>query len=280
MSVICELLAWDSAFFGRRIARLHGGRLDPEAWAEAHAWSREQAIDCLYFLADPVDPITAPLAEQAGFRLVDLRVTLDGEPGPAPAVPAGGTPRLVAPRGGRRARAAPAAPPARIRPAETGDVPALRRIAAVSHRDSRFYYDPHFERARCDELYATWIEKSCQGEAAAVLVAEVEGRAAGYITCLLEPAAGSAAGLCGRIGLFAVAAAAQGRGVGSLLIDEALAWLAARGAGRVSVVTQGRNQRAQRIYQKSGLLTRSVELWYHRWFLASPAAAPGWESPR
>jgi dTDP-4-amino-4,6-dideoxy-D-galactose acyltransferase len=258
--VACELLAWDSAFFGRRIARLHGGRLDPEAWAEAHAWCRERAIDCLYFLADPVDPITAPLAEQAGFRLVDLRVTLDGEPKPALAVPA--------------------APPARIRPAETGDVPALRRIAAVSHRDSRFYYDPHFERARCDELYATWIEKSCQGEAAAVLVAEVEGRAGGYITCLLEPAAGSAAGLSGRIGLFAVAAAAQGRGVGSLLIDEALAWLAARGAGRVSVVTQGRNRRAQRIYQKAGLLTRSVELWYHRWFPAGPDAAPGWESPR
>jgi hypothetical protein len=39
-----------------------------------------------------------------------------------------------------------------------------------------------------------------------------------------------------------------------------------RGAATVSVVTQGRNVRAQRIYQQFGMRTRSLELWYHRWW--------------
>jgi hypothetical protein len=33
----------------------------------------------------------------------------------------------------------------------------------------------------------------------------------------------------------------------------------------VRVVTQGRNVRAQRLYQAHGLLTRSIGLWFHRW---------------
>jgi hypothetical protein len=31
------------------------------------------------------------------------------------------------------------------------------------------------------------------------------------------------------------------------------------------VVTQARNVPAQRLYQKCGFITRSVELWFHRW---------------
>jgi hypothetical protein len=35
----------------------------------------------------------------------------------------------------------------------------------------------------------------------------------------------------------------------------------------VNVVTQGRNSKAQRLYERCGFLTRSVQLWYHRWFM-------------
>jgi dTDP-4-amino-4,6-dideoxy-D-galactose acyltransferase len=247
--------------------------LTHESLARIDAWTARQEIECLYFLADPGDPATAPLAEAAGFRLVDLRITLEhagsGALGtsPAPPVDAAGAPG---------ARPAPAdiagvsgAQPAPevvgavvVRAAAPADVAALRRIAAASHHDSRFYADPHFSRERCDALYAAWIGKSCDDPQGAVLVAANAapgGGPAGYITAALDPGGG------GRIGLFAVAAAAQGRGVGSRLVDAALAWFAERGAAPVRVVTQGRNLRAQRLYQKAGLRTSAVELWFHRW---------------
>jgi dTDP-4-amino-4,6-dideoxy-D-galactose acyltransferase len=238
---LCTLLPWDSSFFGRRIARLRDGRLDAETLAETERWCRDERIDALYFLADVADPATASLAEAAGFRLVDVRVTLGR------AVDSSSKSSLL--------------PKEPIREARPEDVPSLRRIAAASHHASRFYADPHFERERCDELYATWIQNSCaDGGGTAVWVAEIEERPAGYVTALL------AGPESGEIGLIAVAHEAQGRGLGHLLIGRALEDLAARGASRVSVVTQGRNLRAQRLYQRLGFSTEAMGLWFHLWF--------------
>ncbi len=238
----CVLLDWDSTFFSRRIGRLRDGSLDPETLEEVERWCRAERLDALYFLAPIDDPATAALAEAAGFRLVDVRVTLGRAIGPS-------------------------APPTRglaehVRPARSVDLPALRRIAAVSHLDSRFYADPHFDRERCDELYTTWIEKSCaSGGDTTVWVAEIEGRPTGYVTALFGgPEAG-------EIGLIAVSPEAQGRGLGRLLVLQALEDLAARGAAHVSVVTQGRNVRAQRLYQRLGFSTEALGLWFHRWFV-------------
>ncbi|HEY0783117.1 MAG TPA: GNAT family N-acetyltransferase [Thermoanaerobaculia bacterium] len=233
----CDLLPWDSRHFGVRVGRVQGSRLDAALLARVQRWRDEQAIDCLYLLADPNDAATAPLAEGAGFRLVDVRVTLEGA--------------AAADRDGD------AAPGFEIREAREGDVAELRRLAAVSHHDSRFYYDGRFDRARCDELYALWIERACREET--VLVAAASGRPVGYITCRIGDDGH------GQIGLFAVAPEAQGKGLGGALIARSLAHCAARGASRVRVVTQGRNVRAQRIYQKLGLYTSAVELWFHGW---------------
>lgn len=266
-----DLLAWDSEHFGRRIGRVRGGRLTREILALVERWVAREAVECVYFLADASDPDTAPLAEEAGFRLVDVRVTLErrlrGAGGGAPGAWASGG-QTAASGGQTAARAgATSAQPAvavSVRQATAADVPELRRLAATSHRESRFYYDPHFDRSRCDALYSAWIEKSCGDPDGVVLVAAApareRGAPCGYITVTLGT------GGEGRIGLFAVAGAAQGQGVGGRLIAAALDWLEGRGAGAVSVVTQGRNIRAQRIYQQFGMRTRSLELWYHRWW--------------
>jgi dTDP-4-amino-4,6-dideoxy-D-galactose acyltransferase len=279
---------------------VRGGRLSREALAAIERWAASERVECLYFLADAGDPRTARLAEESGFRLVDVRVTLERRGGAgvlaaAAAVEAAGAEAAGARAGppaepaGARAGPPEAAAGVRVRQAAAADLPELRRIAAASHHDSRFYHDPHFDRGRCDELYATWIEKSCADPSGIVLVAEAAAApggaqgaaaagaalAAGYITATLAP------GGEGRIGLFAVGPEGQGRGVGGELIAAALAWFAGRGAEPVSVVTQGRNVRAQRIYQKAGFLTRAVELWFHRWWEAAAfpdhaAETPGW----
>ena len=235
----CEHLPWDSEFFGRRIARVCGNRLDASAIEALEKWCSEHAVECLYFLADPDDPATIRLAEDHRFRMVDIRVTF----------------------GTKLTSRVPPAPSGAlsIRPFAPGDAAALQTIARGSHRHSRFYRDGRFPAERCDDLYATWIEKSCQGYAEAVLVAEADDRAVGYISCHVDPDEG-------RIGLVAVADGMRGKGVGHALVHAALDWLAARGLSRASVVTQGTNAEAQRLYERCGFTTRTIQLWYHRWF--------------
>ena len=145
----CLFLEWDSEFFGRRIARVTASPFTAFEAGEVLAWARAERIDCLYLLVDAGDAVGIRSAEVAGFRLVDLRVTL-------------GRPL----RGGE---ALPAARPDAVRPSTPADVPALRRIARTSHRDSRFYADPRFPEALCDAFYQRWIERRCAEEASAVL---------------------------------------------------------------------------------------------------------------
>lgn len=246
----CEMLQWDSEHFGRRIGRVRGRRLTPEALARIADWTAASRAECLYFLADSGEAATAALAEEGGFRLVDVRITLER-------------------RGGGVAGAATAgsADGVEVRAAVAADLPELRRIAAVSHRDSRFFQDPGFGAERAAHMYERWIEK-CLGDPAGIVLVPAMGgregggrgtRVVGYITAAVTADGG------GQIGLFAVDAAARGGGLGGRLIAAALEWCAARGADPVSVVTQGRNVGAQRLYQRFGLLSRDLELWFHRW---------------
>jgi len=237
---IGEYLDWDSRFFGVRIGRAVPRRLSAETAARLLRWCASQQIDCVYMLADPGDIQTVRLVEERGFRCVDIRVTLNrsaADPG----------------RGGAKFDGT-------VRNALQSDVTALRAMARTGFRLSRFYFDPTFPRASVDALYETWIEKSCNGYADAVLVAASGGQVAGYVTCHRDGAAK------GRLGLLGVRDDWQGRGLGHVLVNSALAWFRESGASEVYVVTQGRNRAALRLYQGCGFVIDAVELWYHRWF--------------
>lgn len=235
----CELLQWDTDFFGQRVARVHGHRLDAALLAQIDAWCASNDVDVLYFLADADDPNTTNLAETSGFRLADIRLTLERVISHADAS------QKVAPQ---------------VRPAALADIPDLCAIAADSYTASRFFYDRRFPPQKAAELYEIWIEKSVHGTAGAVLVADTAyGEVGGYITCELKPASE------GQIGLVGVAESARGMGIGGLLVGAAISWFARQGAEAVKVITQGRNVGAQRLYQRAGFLTHSVRLWYHRW---------------
>ena len=240
---LCEFLEWDSSFFGLRIARAAGDILDAKRLAEMEGWCERQRIDCLYFLARPEDSNTSHFAEVSGFRLVDVRVTLEWEALPRPPVPT-----AVEDEAG-------------LRLARADDTAALQEAARRNHHDTRFYADERFPRHLCDLLYATWIARSLEGYADAVWVAEEAGKPVGYITCHLDRETAT-----GRIGLMGVNDGMRGRGIGSLLVKGCAAWFREHGARIVKVTTQGRNLAAQRIYQRCGFVTASVGLWYHRWF--------------
>jgi dTDP-4-amino-4,6-dideoxy-D-galactose acyltransferase len=231
----CTVLDWDNEFWGVRIARVEGDTLTTESAAHVDAWAERHGIDCLYFLARSDDAPTAHAAEQAGFRLMDVRIELERSSGGDSAADA-------------------------VRASRPDDVAALRAIARVSHRGTRFYADPRFPRARCDDLYDIWIERSCAGWADVVLVAEHQARPAGYVSCHLDTASAS-----GSIGLIAVAETARELGLGRMLVDGAVAWCAGRGARTVTVATQGRSVGALRLYERCGFRIESLRLWFHKW---------------
>jgi dTDP-4-amino-4,6-dideoxy-D-galactose acyltransferase len=210
-------------------------------------WCDHHSIDCLYFLADSDSSVATQLAEDNGFQLVDVRITLEVElDGRLNENVIGDVPNN-----------------AFVRSVRPDDILALHQLAHVNHRDTRFYYDPAFSTERCHALYETWIERSCDKYADAVLVAEFAGAPVGCVSCHV------ASDMIGRIGLFGVAPDCQGTVLGGALVSAAKGWFAKHGMARITVATQGRNCKAQRLYQRHGFLTQSVQLWYHWWLNAA-----------
>jgi dTDP-4-amino-4,6-dideoxy-D-galactose acyltransferase len=231
------LLEWDSEFWGLTVARISGDTLTDEEWAVVDAWARSHHVDCLYFLARADDPGSIGVAQAAAFRLVDVRVELLWE-------------------------STEVARQERIRTYRRDDLERLRTIARTRHENTRFYKDGSFPRERCADLYDTWIVRSCEENwADVVLVADHEHRASGYVTCHLDAVSG-----VGSIGLIAVAADAGSKGLGGELVLGALGWFREHGVDKISVVTQGANIGAQRLFQRCGFRSSSTGLWFHRWY--------------
>jgi dTDP-4-amino-4,6-dideoxy-D-galactose acyltransferase len=232
-----RFLDWDSAHFSLRIGRVTSPTLDAELSREALAWANSSSIDCMYLLADSRDAATIRLASESGWRMVDVRVTLTA-----------GLPD-IAPGSGR------------VREANMEDLPYLKQLAKRSHKDSRFYADGNFPEMACDQLFAIWIERSVRDRdfAGAVFVPQFEGgQPAGYITCAIKNGVG-------EIGLIAVDEKARKMGLGTSLLAESARWFAAQGATRISVVTQGCNVPALRMYERNRFTIESVQLWFHWW---------------
>lgn len=247
-SVPCELLTWDTEFFRCRIARVRGDKLKPEQATQIDDWSRRHRIRGLYFLSKADDPATIQTAAQYGFGLVDIRVTFEQllMPSPGPVRPE---------------------PPAGVgvRPVQTNDLPGLQALARTAHRGTRFFNDAHFPRQRAEDLYATWIALEIQGRAQTVWVAaSADNSLLGYVSCHLDPIRRE-----GLIGLVGVSPEVRGRGIGKNLVLTAMDWFRTQGAVEVTVVTQGNNRAAQRLYQRCGFLSRDLQLWYHKWYPVS-----------
>lgn len=247
MTEVCTILAWDTDFFGCRIGRVQGNRLDPERSAQIDAWARTNQIDCLYFLADADHAPTTHLAEQNGYHLQDVRLTLDT------ARPLDTPSSLPDAENG-----------VYYRPAQTQDVDALSTTVRAAYTQSRFFHDPRFPDARCADFYETWLRRSIlERYADHVLVAANADEPLGFVTCDADQSTQS-----GQIGLIGVSTGARGQGIAGGLVQRALGWFWAQGMQRAIVVTQGRNITAQRLYQRFGFRTHDVALWYHRWYTA------------
>lgn len=235
-------LPWDSSHFGANIARALPRRLDAARCRQLEAVCKDQEIVCLYFLADAADLATIAVLQAGGFDFVDIRLTLECSVG-----------RLLS---------IPPSENFRVRIGNESDLEALLPIACESYTMSRFYADQRFGRDKASLMYQTWLKRalSAAGDDAAI-VAEMAGRPVGYVICHPHKPPGEV-----NLGLVGVAELARGQGCARGMLQFAGSWLSRRDFKRVNVVTQGKNIAAQRTYQRSGFVTRSVELWFHKWF--------------
>lgn len=242
-------LSWDTAHFGFRIARANLRRLDAASWRRLEGWRRAEAIDCLYFLADAGDQATIFELQRQGFDFLDIRMTFEKKLQPSQPKPAD---EIFL-----------------FREADEKDGPRLLEMSRDKFNFTRFYADRCFDDGLAARLYEIWLNKSLtMGFADRVLAVEFENQVVGYVVCHLNRPSGE-----GNIGLVLIDESVQGRGLGGKMLQYAAHWFYARGMRKVSIVVQGKRIPVQRMCQRCGFATRSVELWYHKWFIECPQEA-------
>lgn len=229
-----ERLEWDSLFFGFPIGRVVGdtfGGFDDARRTTAEASAR--GFRCVYFLASGSDSESWSAATHTGFTPVDIRIEMQTEAnGPAAACDL----------------------------ATRDDEEQLIEIVREDvFTESRFFRDRNFERDKAREMFEIWTKRGIRERDWFTACERAGGRIAGFVTARVRDEAS------GSIELVAVGESHRGRGVGRRIIDAAAAELARRGARRISVVTQGANLGAQRLYADCGFRIARCGLWFHLW---------------
>lgn len=241
-SELWQIHEWETAFFGISTARITVPRVTSENIAEILTECRAHNVRVIHYLADADDDDSLLAAEQAGFHLVDVRMTLEWKVSTVPVAPVVTQTEVV------------------LRDYQVGDLSRLDAIARTCYRHTRYYYDRNYPRELCGALYATWIAKSCQGDADRVIIADLNGIVVGFVTCHLH-----SNNTEGAIGLVGMSTEVRGLGIGHAMMNEAQRWFAKIGVCRVRVVTQTRNIAALALYQRCGFVTSEIGFWYHKW---------------
>lgn len=220
-----EILTWDTEFWGFPVARTDHLAID--------GWARRENVRVAFALIPASDADRIEEAQWRGWKLRDVRVTLDMDPMESLAE------RHV------------------IFPAtdEHGDV--LCQLARRSHQITRFYNDPVFPEQRCDDLYMDWLGAQLADPDWTVLASLTDRTPRGY--CSLRADRDGA-----EIGLIAVEESWRRLGVGRDLVAAAVLRAYALGAPTIRVVTQGQNVAALRTFEKVGFRVCATDLWFHK----------------
>jgi ribosomal protein S18 acetylase RimI-like enzyme len=217
-------LKWDSELFGRKIGRVVPVT-DDSTLKNLIAEAREGHYRYLGCRVPAQDIAIIRLFESNGFYLTDLGIVF--ERGTEGAMVAGGS----------------------AREGTLKDVDVIKKIAKGLFRGGRFYTDPFFSEEEADSLYQAWAENSLRGFADRVFLVEEKG----FITCKVS-------GETGNIPLIGVTNKDQGRGIGAVLVLNALNWFERNNVKLVTVRTQAGNSRALKFYWRLGFCIRSADI--------------------
>ena len=144
-------------------------------------------------------------------------------------------------------------------PADLSTVSALAEGLAVLHHEAwPSLFAPASGSGRDD---AHWQE-SITGNGRATLVAELDGRIAGFVALAVDTETHSLFQPVrfAQVNSVCVATWAQGKGVGRALMQEAETWAMAQRASEVRLVVWAFNEAARRMYEELGYTLRSHTL--------------------
>jgi GNAT superfamily N-acetyltransferase len=150
-----------------------------------------------------------------------------------------------------------------IRPANEGDVAALGRLGALLMR-THYAFDPRRfmnPGESPEDGYGWFLGTQLHEPDGVVLVAEREGRVAGYVWAGLEPLSWKelrdAAGFIHDV---IVEESERRSGVATALVEAAVEWLREHGAPRVMLWSAQPNEQARRLFARLGFRPTMVEM--------------------
>lgn len=238
---LCQKLQWDSDFFGINVGYLSCLRLTPNIEKHVKQFVRKEQIDLLEYRCNCHDRESVVTSEKNGYSFVDIRLTYEN----------------VLKNNNKVCNRNHYS----VRKGCDDDIEMLQKIATDIYKDSRYYFDDNFDKNKVITFYVDWVAKAIKGQFddyAYILYDNKEP--IGF--CTIKEIRKKVA----RIGLFGMNSEYRGEGLSKYLLSRSMQNLSEQGFDYVEVVTQGRNYAAQRLYQKCGFVTKSTEIWYHKWF--------------
>ena len=135
---LVKKLTWDTEFFGVGVGYVSSRNLTENIYRKIHTFSASNDIKILEYLCNCHDRESVLVAERQGFHFVDIRLTFEvktklAEP---EALPEGFTYGI----------------------AKAHHIDELKRVGSNIYKDSRYYFDGHFDPQKINEFYRGWVE--------------------------------------------------------------------------------------------------------------------------
>lgn len=237
---IIVLLKWDTEFWGYPVSLITTRILSDSIIYRTNLFIKKNKIKLTQYLCNCHDNYSVDCAEKYNYKFKDIRLTFKKV--------------LNLNLLGKKAS------DSKFRKATIKDFKILKKLSVSIYKNSRYYFDSNFNLKKVQDFYDQWLYKAINNSYDnECLIYCVKKKPVSY--CTLRYIDNETA----IIGLFGVGKKYSGKGYGKKLMNEVAIFLKAKRFKKIVVVTQGRNLKAQRFYQKEGFLIDNTELWYHKW---------------
>jgi len=137
--------------------------------------------------------------------------------------------------------------------------PQMINLGIESGVYSRFKLDSRISNDKFEALYKLWVINSVNKSIAnSVLVYEDSNQTLGLVTLAKKKDVAN-------IGIIAVDSNLRGKGIGRKLMIAAENWTYNNSCSKIKVVTQGFNKPANKLYNRCGYSIEKTEFFYHFW---------------